>query len=53
MSGMRIMDRESPGAMTILFRAPKETEYNGANTPCPAAASAPTSFHSRQGGPVG
>src|SRR5690348_5012193 len=39
--------------MTILFRAPKETEYTGANTPCRAAASAPTSFHSRQGGPVG
>ena len=47
------MDRESPGATTILFRAPKETEYTGAYTPCRAATSAPTSAHSRQGGPVG
>lgn len=47
------MDRESPGAMTILFRAPKETEYTGANTPCRAASSAPTSFHNRHGGPTG
>lgn len=46
------MDRESPGAMTILFRAPKETEYNGAYTPCRAAASSPASAHNRQGGPV-
>ncbi len=47
------MDRESPGAMTILFHAPKDTEYTGAYTPCRAAPSDPTSSHNRQGGPVG
>lgn len=52
-SGIRVMDRESPGAMTILFLAPTKTEYTGANTPCRAAASAPGSCHSRKGGPVG
>ncbi|MDX2784203.1 hypothetical protein PV379_43900 [Streptomyces caniscabiei] len=47
------MDRESPGATTILSRAPKDTRYTGANTPRRAASSAPTSSHDRQGGPVG